>query len=203
LDVRVNGVAQEIPGPWASVPEFVAAFYACGRFPGEMITAIHVGGAAAALDDAVRRLDGPVAPIEVATMPGLEVLLDAAAAIRTELGDLSRMLRDGAGKYRLATEAQAHTTFLDCVERLGKAAHIARNLVVLGNITDLGYPVDGLVPDEPALEAVMGEMIASQEQSDWMMLADLMEYELAPLLDHWRERLEAAVGSIEAASLPA
>ena len=203
MEIRINGVASEVPGPWSSVPELVHAFYACGRFPGEMITAIQVGGSVAALDDAARIDPVPAAPIEVSTMPGREVFAQTVRAIRVELADLAESLRSGAGTYRRATEAQAHTAFLECVERLDQVVQVVRDLSDLSGVVDLGISAATALPDEAMLEAVVEEMIASQERADWIMLADLMEYELAPALDRWRDQLGADAVSTADANLPA
>lgn len=40
-----------------------------------------------------------------------------------------------------------------------------------------------------ALKKLFNDMISSQEKEDWIMLADLLEYELVPLLKEWNKFL--------------
>ena len=64
---------------------------------------------------------------------------------------------------------------------------------VLGCITtalqlDVEAPLSGtsVAGAIAALNSIFEEMVAAQQNNDWVMLADLLEYELAPNLDLWK-----------------
>jgi hypothetical protein len=190
VEITVNGVAHELPGPWRTVPEFVRSFYASRRFPGEMIADLTLDGRATALDADDAATTGR---IEVTTLPGRVVLAETAREVGADLDDLAACLRSGAEKFRGASAAQAHTAFVECVDRLGGVIGIVRSLADLARALDLDLTDSGVLPDEASLHAIAEEMIAAQEVGDWVSLADLMEYELAPAIESWRDDLTALI----------
>ncbi len=62
-----------------------------------------------------------------------------------------------------------------------------------------GLPSDPISSDEDGLN-LFREMLTSMESRDWIMLADLIEYELSPLLmkeDEWLGKLDEKLAQYE------
>ncbi len=71
--------------------------------------------------------------------------------------------------------------FLQMIAESKEALHLNLSAIPFQNAT---------VEDEvQKLSGVMDQMLKVQEDEDWVMLADLLEYELIPLLKEWNEIL--------------
>ena len=109
--------------------------------------------------------------------PTLEALIQAAPAV-------AEMLR--AGETQQANEKYLHLLntlqlFLQMVE---KSSNV------------LGVDVDGSRLEEVSsrrsfdrLSNLIGQLLESQDQEDWLTLADILEYDLSPELESWQKLL--------------
>jgi hypothetical protein len=88
--------------------------------------------------------------------------------------DLCKSAEKISGLFRMADEKEANRHFIKFLESYRDLIQMLRQGE---GIIKLDFQ-EKLV----SLEKIADEIIAAQEKGDWIMLADLLEYELAPLL---------------------
>ena len=115
-------------------------------------------------------------------MPAAELAVEMAG----ELGKVARMLESGARNVaRLFRETQD----ADALELLQDELDVTRDF--MGMITHLRDRYLGGVDEEflargEKLSSLISEMSEVMESEDWVLLADLLEFEFAPLCEEWR-----------------
>lgn len=125
-------------------------------------------------------------------------VLDDAGAYATEL---VQFLPLTAGVFRSGDEGKALGQFIDILtgldslvktfDSVGKAMNLDFGTTVNGNRSLREY-VD-------QLNELLREMMGAQQKKDWVLLADLLEYELAPGLNQWLGVLSTLKGMLPAA----
>ena len=135
---------------------------------------------------------GEVARLDLKTVSDQDlarsILTDAALQVET----LVQALEKSAALFRLAAEDEANHYFAQVLEALrwllqtGEGACQVLELD-LGKITSpqLGDVSDFLKRFQDLLE----EMLQVYEEEDYILLADLMEYELLPMVQEWQKIL--------------
>lgn len=120
---------------------------------------------------------GEIDTLEIGTKDRTEICRSFLENSGLMFDDLSQCLKKISRLYRMDGENEANRHFInflefyqDLVEMLKQCEKILeldfqKNLVSLGKLSD--------------------EIIAAQEKEDWIRLADLLEYELAPALRAW------------------
>jgi len=90
---------------------------------------------------------------------------------------------------RIEDECEANQFYARCLEDLGLLIKLIEDVGTVSRfdfekITFLDTPVKERID---RFSFIIKEMVSSQENDDWIMLADLLEYELVPLLEEWKE----------------
>ena len=123
-----------------------------------------------------------ITSVEVRSQPAAELAVEMSG----ELGKVARMLESGARNVaRLFREAQD----ADALELLQDELDVTRDF--MGMVTHLrdhylgGADEDFLARAEK-LSSLISEMSEVMESEDWVLLADLLEFEFAPLCEEWR-----------------
>jgi hypothetical protein len=96
--------------------------------------------------------------------------------------------------FRLGDEAEANEHFLRFLESLHLLVNMisrAVDLLNLGLDRELGQMADqeSLNQRLSKLAETLGQLLDIQEQQDWIFLADILEYELAPALEEIKDSL--------------
>jgi hypothetical protein len=144
-------------------------------------------------------------PEDLSQAEGTDFKLEHVAEVlndgRNFLAELNLFLLSNAGLFRRGQEFQAKESFVQSVEGLeffvafiDQMASISR--LDLAVTTYEGKSIREAFND---LNQIFMEIIAAQEKSDWVLLADLVEYELAPQLQRW-DGIIAMFGSAIAAT---
>ncbi|MEW6387016.1 MAG: hypothetical protein AB1491_05805 [Thermodesulfobacteriota bacterium] len=105
---------------------------------------------------------------------------------------LAQAMEQSATLFRLAAEDEANQYFAQVLDALrwflqtsDKACQVLKLELNLGN-----SPQTALVPDFLAkLQNLLQEMMQVCEEEDYILLADLMEYELLPMVQTWQKLL--------------
>jgi len=92
---------------------------------------------------------------------------------------LTRSAEEIAGLFRKADEGDANQRYLEFL-----ASYQDMFQMLLNVKTVLNLPMDDKLE---AFESLLDKMIGAQENQDWVMLADLLEYELVPVLKEWED----------------
>ncbi len=129
-----------------------------------------------------------VSRIEVGTMSREDLAIDTLDTMSEYLGRLNPELLRIAGLWRVGNDIQANEAFVFCVEGLRWFRHsVDLSRQVLPNdferITDSGRPLYAL---EEQFDRTVDDMLSAQSEADWILMADLVEYELYPHLELWK-----------------
>ncbi len=114
-----------------------------------------------------------------------EILGDA----RLFLEDFRTFLLETAVLFRTGQETRAKESFVQVVEALQCMTYLINEIAPLmrKRLAEAAPDAGTLDRSLEELNMVLTEIISSQERRDWVLLADLMEYELAPQLKLWDE----------------
>lgn len=133
---------------------------------------------------------------------------EGAALIREVLADgkshaveMQRHALETAAAFRSGGERRAlghYIDFLNGFDSLVQALdYVGRALGIDYASTPLGgTTITRFVED---LNALLSESMKAQERKDWVLLADLLEYELAPHLESWQQVLAVLGEKVPAA----
>jgi len=161
---------------------------------GKVITAVKLNGTGYSEKnphDAARIPLKDIKTLEVDTMSAKEM----ARHFFTNGGKYLDPLIKGAEKiselFRVADETEANEHYVEYLENLRLF------LQMIAQCTDALHLDLSAIPFQKAtvkeevqkLSDVVDQMLKVQENEDWVMLADLLEYELIPLLKGWNEIL--------------
>lgn len=137
------------------------------------------------------------AKVEIKTAPAKEIALE----ISGELDKVARMMASGGRNVgRLLREGKKS----DALELLQDLLDVTRDFMgMLAHLRDqyLGGADEEFVAKAEKLSDLVTEMSDVLESEDWILLADLLEYEFVPMCEDWRvlgenvhRQLKAAYG---------
>lgn len=133
-----------------------------------------------------------VQELSVATETPRELLLGSLKVSREWLPPLRAELSSCADSFRLGDDARAIDSLIRVVEGLrllflgvGQIQRLLASQALMA-----GGMVDGFQAEIPRL---LDEIIAAQEGRDWILLADLLEYDVMEQLARWEETAAALV----------
>jgi hypothetical protein len=126
---------------------------------------------------------------ESSIIPGQDVFIDG----REFLENLSTFLLETAGLFRTGEDYRARDSFVQAVKGLEFFTFLVDRLCSICRINLKEISCSGKNGEEHLeyMNTMFLEMVASQEKQDWVLLADLMEYEVVPQLRAWRELIAA------------
>jgi hypothetical protein len=103
------------------------------------------------------------------------------------LAELNSFLLNNALLFRRGQEFQAKESFVQSVEGLEYFVSFIEQLAGISglDLTVANYEGKTIRESFNDLNHIFMEIIAAQEKSDWVLLADLVEYELCPQLQRW------------------
>jgi hypothetical protein len=117
-----------------------------------------------------------------------EMLCDVLRDGCSYLNDLGRFLIATSSLFRVGKSMEANNSLAQLVSGLGL---LVQTIDVVGAI--MGSKFGGSLPGNQSLDtlarsfnAVLSEIVHAQERKDLVLLADLLEYELAPSLEGWK-----------------
>ncbi|MBI5816213.1 MAG: hypothetical protein HZB29_11465 [Nitrospinae bacterium] len=163
--------------------------------PGELIASLTVNGEY--LEPGSPKAAAPIGQIKTIEVTTIKNPIEMTVSLLKRMGEYLSTMSPGVGKaadvLRLGSAEEGNamlvkildgiTAFTDLIET---AKSVARN--DLGNLSSKGQTFTGL---EERLLSMLKKVMDAQESSDWVMVADLLEYEIAPALDDWRNILPA------------
>ena len=127
-----------------------------------------------------------ISSIEVRSVPVAEMAVEMSA----EMGKVAQMMGHGAREvarlFRAASDTDALELFQDLLD-------VTRDFMGMLGELRTRY-TNGAVPDfaqkTEKFSNMLSEMGDVLENEDWILLADLLEYEFIPLCNDWRETSE-------------
>lgn len=126
--------------------------------------------------------------LEVETIPARELALVFLGDAHNYLDSIRQATAKVAELFRVSDEQEANEHYLATLESL----HLFLQVLQSSRMTlDLDFSrVDNQgVSAEERLErllALIKDMLTAQEEEDWVLLADILQYDLTPELDAWQ-----------------
>ena len=118
--------------------------------------------------------------------------------IPAQVESITKGLLEAAELYRVADEQEANLNFIKIVTSLRDFVNFVTQLKNTNIIPWEKLEIKGMDIDTyyDRLIKLIDEMLDVQEDEDWILLADLIEYELAPIMNKWKEFLMEARNTI-------
>lgn len=134
---------------------------------------------------------GEITSLEISTDHPLDVSLRVLENMGEFLRHLVVLINQSADKFRMDDETDANKYFINCVEGLQTFVGVLDKVRSLNNI-DLSLIKHGSVSaaeKQDELSKIFSSLQVTQADKDWIAVADVLEYELAPLINDWRDIL--------------
>lgn len=125
--------------------------------------------------------------LEIETVSAREVALHFLAHADAYLKAITVSIERVAELFRVGDEASASGHYLNTLESLQLFMQVLQTCRDTLNLDfaltgPAGISVDRLLRK---LQRLIQELLLAQEQEDWVMLADLLQYDLKEEMDHW------------------
>lgn len=135
-----------------------------------------------------RKLMG-VYSVEVTTGSSSDLVYGALSQGETLMADLHRSLQQTVGAFRAGNDVKGGKLFVEMVNGLEGFVSLTGEI---GSALQLDFCTvrsGGLLLSEAitSLNQVLLDIIKAQEHRDWVLLSDLLEYELSQRVDYWQE----------------
>jgi len=147
-------------------------------------------------------IDKPVSEIEC-----LEIVSEnpVVLSIRTlgKMGELTEsligMLEESADKFRTEDEKIANKHFVGCIAALQTFVEVIIKVKALNSLDygEIEYNSEPVSIKEDALMGIFNQLHDIQKSQDWVSMADVLEYELAPMIIDWGEIFPLIIKKIE------
>ncbi len=135
-----------------------------------------------------------IVKLEFITASLEEIASTMLADIPAQVESINKGLLEAAELYRVADEQEANLNFIKIVTSLRDFVNFVTQLKNANVIPWEKVEIKGMDIDTyyDRLIKLIDEMLDVQEDEDWILLADLIEYELVPIMNKWREFLMEA-----------
>jgi len=146
---------------------------------------------------------GQAKEISIAKINDLEIITVsperfASAALKDCMVFMKKIelsVKDAAELFRISDENKANEYYAKVIDSIRALIMFIENAreAVSWDFTSCTYSGKSVQSYWDGFMHVIEEMSTVQEDSDWVMLADLLEYELSPILLAWQEIISDAV----------
>ncbi|MBG0777708.1 MAG: hypothetical protein H0S85_14885 [Desulfovibrionaceae bacterium] len=124
-----------------------------------------------------------ISKVEIISVPVKEMAVD----ITRELYKVVRLMSEGgrrvADLFRQADDAEALEVYQDLLD-------VTRDFVGMIGVLRDEFSLEATADFTNAVDEISDlftEMVEVMENEDWILLADLIEYEFLPAVDHWKK----------------
>ncbi len=127
--------------------------------------------------------------VEVTSGSSFDLVYGAISYGETLISDLRVLLGETVEAYRCGNDPKGIKSFVTLVSCLEEFVNLTGDIgetlqLDFSTLRSGGVPLAGEIE---SLNQILMEIIQSQENRDWVLLGDLLEYELLPLIDYWQE----------------
>jgi len=195
MEISLDRKSIELEGtPVSNLEEILRRVMSEHMQPGKVITAVKLNGTGYSEKNPHDAADVPMKDIETLEIDTMSAEEMARHFFRNGGKYLDLLIR-GAEKiselFRIADETEANEHYSEYLENLRLFLQMvaeSRGALHL-NFSSIPFQKATVEDGVQKLSGVMDQMLKIQENEDWVMLADLLEYELIPLLKEWNEIL--------------
>ncbi len=115
-----------------------------------------------------------------------DLLANNLANAKEYLEKLIPGFQKAADLFRMGNEQEAHKFYLQILDGIDWFSQVVLNIV-----KSRGNQVEGqsLGDRQEKLTGLMAQMLEANQNQDWVLMADLLEYEMIPYYEDWQETL--------------
>ena len=115
-----------------------------------------------------------------------DLLANNLANAKEYLEKLIPGFQKAADLFRMGNEQEAHKFYLQILDGIDWFSQVVLNIV-----KSRGNQVEGqsLGDRQEKLTGLMAQMLEANQDQDWVLMADLLEYEMIPYYEDWQETL--------------
>ena len=115
-----------------------------------------------------------------------DLLANNLANAKEYLEKLIPGFQKAADLFRMGNEQEAHKFYLQILDGIDWFSQVVLNIV-----KSRGNQVEGqsLGDRQEKLTGLMTQMLEANQNQDWVLMADLLEYEMIPYYEDWQETL--------------
>ncbi len=162
--------------------------------PNKTITAVKLNGdlySEKVPHDAAKIMTSEIKKLEVETMSTEEVAWHFLIKSGEHLDQIIENAQWVSELFRIADAKEANEQYAGFVESLRHFLKMVNEVksILNYNFLKISFQDGSIETKVEKLSALMDQMIRVQEEEDWVMLADFIEYELVPLLGEWKSIL--------------
>lgn len=212
MQINLNHRAEEFPTDGVkSFGELMACLAKRAAREGDSILKVKLNG-----EDITGKDRTSIDPLPLDQVKEIEIQTgDPQVLARTSLYSVADFLeklliqlQDSAELLRVGYSERSNQSYLRCIDGLQVFMHSLESCRrLLGISFELlivpAGPEGGLISaaeNRRHMFEVLDSMIEAQTNQDWVLLSDLLEYELVPVLEDWRRIIPEILGEAQAAS---
>lgn len=191
--VKINGETAQIGLEGIENLSALVEKVASERFgPKEIINEIYVNDRALADDEIQAAAAWPLASISTVNLVTIKNPAEQVGELLEKMEEYLDKLAGGltsiAGRFRAGAAEEANQTLFHAIEGLRTFVELLDSVRIVTKSDLAGVQEGGasFTQSEERLLDVTRAMRESQEARDWVTVADILEYELAPLILDWR-----------------
>ncbi len=126
--------------------------------------------------------------LEVETIPARELALHFLSHADDYLGPIMAAVSKVAELFRLSDEVEASEAYLGTLESLQLFLQVLGSSRQVLGLDFAAVSHEGVSAAErlERLSALVGDLLSAQEQEDWVLLADILQYDLNQELAAWQ-----------------
>ncbi len=127
--------------------------------------------------------------LEVNTGNTRELAGETVVSLLEFHGSLQNALAKAAEEFRMGDENRSNEIFAQCLDALQIVLRTSYSVANLFKIKGDTVIVDDTSMDEQMqrVSGLLDEILEAQNQRDMILIADLIEYELIPMMDTWEQ----------------
>lgn len=135
---------------------------------------------------------GGIQRLEIETISSRDLALGFLESYQPVLDTLAQATEKVAELFRVGDEQQANEEYLQFLEALELLLESMQRVTNALNLDMAHVTHDGVSARErlDRLSELTGEMLSAQEEDDWVLLADLMQYDLKPEFEAWSQLMD-------------
>lgn len=126
--------------------------------------------------------------LEIETIPAREMAVHFLSNAHSYLAAINQAVSRVAELFRVSDEQEANEQYLNTLESIQLFLQMLQECRKIVNL-DFDRPVlDGMSGEErlQKLLVLIKDLLAAQEQQDWVLLADILQYDLSAELNLWQ-----------------
>jgi len=169
----------------------------------EFISAISINGGTVEENkraDLENRSLSEITSLEISTDHPLDVSLRVLENMGEFLRHLVALINQSADKFRIDEATDANKHYVNCVEGLQTFVSVLDKVSSLNDIdlSMIKHDSVSAAEKQDELLKIFNSLHVTQTNKDWIAVADLLEYELAPLINDWKDILPVISSELQA-----